>query len=295
MNRTRSLFVRRKLTLESLEERWTPATGSTSLAWLAGLRAGLPTTTVTGTGTLDGTVSGSTTPVVTTPSTPSRYFNGTYLRAGSIGSSNGSTVTPSSPTTPTTTTPTTTTPVITRIYYFSTNYLRAGSVNSAQTRSAITTTGTASSSNLSGTVSTPTVSNVSLESASSMSVASKTTTTPTQAKTTVTTSASTSATTVPANVSGDLAALYINGVDATKIASPTLNIVGSNVGVSITGTANGDFNAMITSLRNLGMQIQSSDATYHTVRGMLPISQIPTAAAIPQVMSISALRKPTLR
>lgn len=235
MSRTRSSLVRRTLTLESLEERWTPAAGSISFgSWLHSLRNPVAATTTPTRGEPPAA------PETSSNAPIPRHLNMTLPRPGrAVGAAAGS-------------------------------HAPAVGVKVGMRAPAATA----------ATIPTPTP-------------------TPNQAPTPVTNSTGSTndaATTVPANVSGTLAAVYRHALDAQQPAPPSSLVIvsGDNVGVAISGTADGDFDAMVSSLRNLGMQIQSTSATYHAVRGMLPISQIPTAAAIPQVLSISALTKPRL-
>jgi hypothetical protein len=76
--------------------------------------------------------------------------------------------------------------------------------------------------------------------------------------------------------------------------SSVLEISGTNVGVDIQSTP-GAFPNLVTELTSLGMQIQSSSASYDTVVGFLPIAQLPTAAQLPQTLSISPITVRRLR
>jgi len=94
---------------------------------------------------------------------------------------------------------------------------------------------------------------------------------------------------LPVNVNGVLNAIYQgfkNGDKPVSGGPGSVRIVGSNVGVSIRGNGQGDFSAFVDTLQNLGMEVASSSDAYWLVNGMLPISQLPTAAQTPQTLSI---------
>jgi hypothetical protein len=103
---------------------------------------------------------------------------------------------------------------------------------------------------------------------------------------------------LPANVSGVLNAMYQSYLKDSTIpvsdAPGSVRVEGSNVGVSIHGNGQGDFSAFVGTLQNLGMEVSATDATSWTVAGMLPISQLPTAAQTPQTMSITPSYIPKL-
>ncbi|MDG3004643.1 hypothetical protein [Paludisphaera mucosa] len=104
------------------------------------------------------------------------------------------------------------------------------------------------------------------------------------------------ATTLPANVGRVLDVVYQFHTGASTVAPPSyIKIVDGAVSVMISGTVDGDFAALVDSLRNLGMQINATDATILAVTGLLPIDQLPTASQIPQVRSITAGDSPFLR
>jgi len=101
---------------------------------------------------------------------------------------------------------------------------------------------------------------------------------------------------LPPNVSGVLNGLYQsfsnNSTLPTYSGPGSLQIVGSNVGVYIHGNGQGDFSGFVSTLQNLGMEISSTNAVTWTVSGMLPISQLPTAAQTPQTVSITPRTNP---
>jgi hypothetical protein len=74
----------------------------------------------------------------------------------------------------------------------------------------------------------------------------------------------------------------------------TLEITGTYVGVQVKDTITGDFNSLIAELQGDGMQISDSSSTYGIVEGMLPIAQLPTAAQLPQTLSITPILNPIL-
>jgi hypothetical protein len=80
----------------------------------------------------------------------------------------------------------------------------------------------------------------------------------------------------------------------TSSLSNLIRIQGTNVGVEVHGNG-GDFNALVTSLQGLGMQITATDAVTQTVEGMLPISQLPAAAQEPQTLSVTPGYLPVLQ
>lgn len=71
-----------------------------------------------------------------------------------------------------------------------------------------------------------------------------------------------------------------------------VDIRGTTVGLDVSGV--GDFNALQTTLRNQGMQITGVDPVRRIVEGFLPIAQLPTIAANPQVSGILPVYKPFL-
>jgi hypothetical protein len=77
--------------------------------------------------------------------------------------------------------------------------------------------------------------------------------------------------------------------------SGVIVIKGTNVGVDLHWNGTGDFNGYVTSLQNLGMQIQATDPTSGIVEGMLPIAQLPTVAGLSQTKSLSPMYIPIIR
>jgi len=111
--------------------------------------------------------------------------------------------------------------------------------------------------------------------------------------------AGTPAQSLPANVDGALNAIYqaYKGSSTIPVTdAPGLVVTdGTNVGVSVHGNGQGSFSDLVSTLQNLGMKISATDDVTWTVAGMLPISQLPTAAQTPQTLSITAMYKPITR
>lgn len=72
--------------------------------------------------------------------------------------------------------------------------------------------------------------------------------------------------------------------------APWIMFDGDKVGVDFSGV--GDFNAMRTSLANLGMDVTATDSTRRIVEGYIPIAQLVTASKVPQVNGMVAMFKP---
>jgi hypothetical protein len=103
---------------------------------------------------------------------------------------------------------------------------------------------------------------------------------------------------LPANEGHDLNSLYkafLQEVDPSKYSSlfPTLTITGTRVRVDVNGK--GDFNTLLGTLRNLGMNVTASSAKIGLVEGDVPISQLAVLGASPQVLDVSPVYKPTLK
>ena len=105
----------------------------------------------------------------------------------------------------------------------------------------------------------------------------------------------------PANVSPTLGVIYNAyeqnpggfpaNLSGTGAASSVV-IQGSNVGIQVHDNNPADFNQLLTELENAGMQVTSSSATYGTIVGMLPISQLPAVATLPEAPSVTPLFRP---
>jgi len=76
--------------------------------------------------------------------------------------------------------------------------------------------------------------------------------------------------------------------------SPAILMQGTDVGIGVHGNGTGDFDSLVGTLRNLGMQVRSADPVTQTVEGMLPIDELPTVALEPQVLSLSPSYRPML-
>jgi len=74
--------------------------------------------------------------------------------------------------------------------------------------------------------------------------------------------------------------------------SNLIQIQGTNVGVEVHGK--GDFNALVSSLQSMGMQISATDPVTQTVVGMLPIADLPAAAQGLQILSMTPQYRPAL-
>jgi hypothetical protein len=71
-------------------------------------------------------------------------------------------------------------------------------------------------------------------------------------------------------------------------------IQGSNFGIQVHDSNPADFDHLLTELANAGLQVTSSSAYYGTIVGMLPISQLPAVATLPEAPSVTPLFRPTL-
>jgi len=109
--------------------------------------------------------------------------------------------------------------------------------------------------------------------------------------------------TLPANAGQILNTIYqeyqaylANGGSGSFKSSESFMIVisGNNVGINAHGNGSGNFSAYVTALKDLGMQVQASDAKTETVVGLIPINELPDAANLPQTLSLSPLYKPIL-
>lgn len=102
---------------------------------------------------------------------------------------------------------------------------------------------------------------------------------------------------LPAKEGHDLDTLYrafLQGVAPNQYSTlfPTLTITGTSVKVDVNGQ--GDFSGFLGTLRNLGMNITASSAKYELAEGDVAISQLAILGAIPQVLDVSPVYKPTL-
>lgn len=117
------------------------------------------------------------------------------------------------------------------------------------------------------------------------------------------TSNSNSPGTLPANVGAPLQSLYAQyeayeSSGASGPFRPTgingVVINGTSVGIQVKSNNMGDFSSFVSTLENDGMQVQSSSSTYGLVNGMLPISQLPAVAQLPETLSITPIFNPIL-
>ncbi|SIO58980.1 hypothetical protein SAMN05444166_5882 [Singulisphaera sp. GP187] len=79
-----------------------------------------------------------------------------------------------------------------------------------------------------------------------------------------------------------------NGPFASPLGANVM-IEGTSVGVMIRGA---DWNALQTTLVELGMQIRATDPNTKSVEGLLPIAQLPTVAQLALVIAVSPIYKP---
>jgi hypothetical protein len=85
---------------------------------------------------------------------------------------------------------------------------------------------------------------------------------------------------------------FLNSGGSGSFSSSLSNLIqiqGTNVGVEVHGKGTGDFNALVSSLESMGMQISATDAVTQTVVGMLPITDLPAAALGLQTLSVTPL------
>jgi len=125
---------------------------------------------------------------------------------------------------------------------------------------------------------------------------------------TVTTSSTSPSSTLPASLpakaDGNLNAIYqqylqfVNSGGTGTFTSPLstmIEIQGTSVGVQVHGNGTSDFNALVSSLQSMGMQVSATDAVTQTVAGMLPIADLPTATQGLQILSVTAQYRPIMR
>jgi hypothetical protein len=105
----------------------------------------------------------------------------------------------------------------------------------------------------------------------------------------------------PANVSPTLSVIYDayeqnpGGFPASLAGTGAASLVviqGSNVGIQVHDNNPADFDLLLTELQNAGLQVTSSSATYGTIVGMLPISQLPAVAALSEAPGVTPLFRP---
>jgi hypothetical protein len=108
---------------------------------------------------------------------------------------------------------------------------------------------------------------------------------------------------VPANVAQPLHTIYAEYaayVDAGGTGTFTSSLAkvvvmnGTNVGVQFHWNGTGDFSAFIAGLQSDGVQVIDSSSTFGLVEGMLPMSQLPTVAVLPQTLSLTPMYIPML-
>ena len=113
-----------------------------------------------------------------------------------------------------------------------------------------------------------------------------------------------SQTSLPPNVSQTLDVVYDayeqdpGGFPADLPPTNGANLVviqGTSVGIQVHDSNPAEFAALLTDLQNAGMQVTIASAQYGTVVGMLPVSQLPAVAELPEVLSLAPLYRPTLK
>jgi hypothetical protein len=163
---------------------------------------------------------------------------------------------------------------------------------------------TSSSSNTAATTSTPAVAVVATAPAVSGNVGTSNGTTTTAPVTSDTPTVSPSVTDLKsgplAKAGQDLITVYEEfqhqggGSSFTSSEAARIQIQGTSVGIDAVSTG-GNFDAFVSALTSLGMQVNKTDASHGLVEGFLPISQLPAAAQNPQTLSLSAIYRPNLR
>lgn len=113
-----------------------------------------------------------------------------------------------------------------------------------------------------------------------------------------------SQTSLPPNVSQTLDVIYDayeqdpGGFPADLPATNGANLVviqGTSVGIQVHDNNPAEFATLLTDLQNAGMQVTIASAQYGTVVGMLPVSQLPAVAELPEVLSLAPLYRPTFK
>ena len=122
--------------------------------------------------------------------------------------------------------------------------------------------------------------------------------TTTSSTTQSTTTTANSQASLPANVSETLDVIYNTyeqnpstfpaGIPTTNGANLVV-VQGSNVGIQVKDATPGDLSTLQSELQTAGMQITDSSATYGTVVGMVPVSDLPAVAALSDVTSVAPL------
>ena len=99
-----------------------------------------------------------------------------------------------------------------------------------------------------------------------------------------------------ANLGTDLVKVYSQFQsghgDTAKLAAAFPYLEFQNDSVFVGMSSYKDFSTFQTELNNLGMRATDSSTTYGLVEGWLPISQLPTAAELPETMSGYAVVRP---
>ena len=119
-----------------------------------------------------------------------------------------------------------------------------------------------------------------------------------------TTTAASSPSTLPANVSQTLDVIYDaysanpssfpSGIPAVDGANLVV-VQGSNVGIQVDDSNPAEFNTFVSNLQSVGVRITDTSATYGTVVGMVPVSDLPAVAALSDASSVSPLMQPSYK
>jgi len=126
---------------------------------------------------------------------------------------------------------------------------------------------------------------------------------PTPTGTTTSTAPATLPASLPANADNNLNTIYqqyvqfLNSGGSGTFSSSLSNLIliqGTSVGVQVHGKGTGDFNAMVSALESMGMQVSATDAVTQTVVGLLPIANLPAAAQGQQTLSVTPQYIPKL-
>jgi len=67
-----------------------------------------------------------------------------------------------------------------------------------------------------------------------------------------------------------------------------MRIVGTSVGVDVHSNG-GNFQSLVAAMTSLGMKVETTDARYGIIEGLLPIGQLLAAAQNTQVSSLSPI------
>jgi hypothetical protein len=83
------------------------------------------------------------------------------------------------------------------------------------------------------------------------------------------------------------------GDSFTSSEAARIQFQGANVGFDAVSTG-GNFDAFVSAMTSLGMQVTRTDASHSLVEGFLPISRLPDAAQNPLTLNLSPIYRPEL-